>query len=72
MNTRKVIKYAVAYSVGVYAFQRFTGKHLGLPSFLDPLGMMLGYPAPMVAALPAPAAGQAPAIVTAAQPLSTG
>jgi hypothetical protein len=57
LNLKKIATYAGLYVVGIYAFQRLTGKQLGLPAVLDPLGALLGYPPPGISAVPAGSTG---------------
>lgn len=45
-SSTNLITYVGLYVVGIYALQRFVlQRPLGIPGFLDPLGMWLGYPA---------------------------
>lgn len=71
MNTRKLVKYAVFYSVGVYAIQRLTGKSFGLPAYLDPLSAVLGPAVPPALPAPVVASTGVPAVITAAAPMTT-
>lgn len=48
-TTKNVLMGAAAWCVGIYAYQRAAGVIIvngqtAIPGFLDPLGMLLGYP----------------------------